>query len=220
MIVAAAHLGAAAYLVHRVEPIPPVEAPPPSVMVELAPLPTPSAAPAPPEMIAQEPEPLPELAPAPAVALAKPPIRPKPPERRVAQQQLESPAPRHEPTANAAEPAPTASPAGAEPPIRDSTAVVPASPSYLGLLLSHLGRYKHYPRAAQLQHIQGTIYLRFTMDRSGNVLAYRIERSSGHGELDDAAGEMIKQAQPLPQLPPEMTQQQLELVVPVQFFLR
>ena len=58
------------------------------------------------------------------------------------------------------------------------------------------------------------------MDREGRVITHRLQESSGHRLLDREVEEMIKRAQPLPRMPDDMEQAQLELVVPVQFFLR
>jgi periplasmic protein TonB len=95
-----------------------------------------------------------------------------------------------------------------------------SSADYLDLLRTWLERHKEYPRRAQLRRQEGTALLRFVVDRDGHVLSYRIEESSGHAALDDAVEEMLERAQPLPTMPPEMTQARLELVVPVTFQLR
>jgi periplasmic protein TonB len=87
-------------------------------------------------------------------------------------------------------------------------------------LMAQLDRAKRYPPAAQQRRAQGVAYLRFTMDRSGKVLATVLERSSGHEDLDAEVLALIKRADPLPAFPPEMAQDRLELVVPVQFSLR
>ena len=62
--------------------------------------------------------------------------------------------------------------------------------------------------------------LEFVMDRSGNVLSYRIAGSSGFADLDDEAREMIKNAQPLPPVPPSYPGTTLDLVLPLVFSLR
>ena len=87
-------------------------------------------------------------------------------------------------------------------------------------LLAHLERARRYPREAQLRSEQGTVYLRFRMDRSGRVLSAGIDRSSGYPDLDAEVLDMINRAQPLPPIPPAIAQNQLELSVPVRFSLR
>jgi protein TonB len=71
-----------------------------------------------------------------------------------------------------------------------------------------------------MQRQQGTAFLYFAMDRNGQVLDYRLERSSGHALLDREVEAMIKRAEPLPRLPESWQQTRLELVVPIQFALR
>ncbi len=87
-------------------------------------------------------------------------------------------------------------------------------------LLAWLQRHKEYPRRAKRRQQQGTALLYFVMDREGQVLEYRIEVSSGHRLLDQEVTAMIERAQPLPEMPAEMPGARLELVVPVEFFLR
>jgi protein TonB len=91
---------------------------------------------------------------------------------------------------------------------------------YMARLQAWLERHKEYPRRAKLRRQEGTVVLYFVMNREGRVLEYRLRRSSGHASLDHAVEEMIERAQPLPKMPQEMRQARLELVVPVQFYLR
>ncbi|MFN2361112.1 MAG: energy transducer TonB [Marinobacter sp.] len=95
-----------------------------------------------------------------------------------------------------------------------------ATENYAATLLAWLERHKEYPRRAQLRRQQGTVMLFFVIDRQGRVLEHRIEQSSGHTLLDDEVRELIERAQPLPAMPASMDKETLELVVPVQFFLR
>lgn len=95
-----------------------------------------------------------------------------------------------------------------------------SSADYLALVQAWLERHKEYPRRAQLRRIEGTAVLRFVMDRDGKVLSFRLERGSGHAVLDEAVREMVERASPFPPLPAEIHQANLELVVPVSFYLR
>lgn len=95
-----------------------------------------------------------------------------------------------------------------------------SSTDYLALVQAWLERHKEYPRRAQLRRIEGTAVLRFVMDRDGKVLSFRLERGSGHAVLDEAVREMVERASPFPPLPAEIHQANLELVVPVSFYLR
>ncbi|KPG00675.1 energy transducer TonB, partial [Rhodopseudomonas sp. AAP120] len=99
-------------------------------------------------------------------------------------------------------------------------AAAAALPSYRERLVAHLARYKQYPSASKAAGDQGTALLSFTVGRSGQVLASRLARSSGHPALDAETMAMIHRAQPLPSFPAEMTQASLSFTVPVNFSLR
>lgn len=230
LLVLLLHVGAALYLLSRQVSVDAGGPPPAAVMIDLAPLPAPPA-PAPPEPVV-EPEPQPQLMPAPppppppeialpqvepspapkpAVVLArKPPPKVKPVER-LPEARLEQPPPDAPPVA-AAPPAPATAP-----PAVNSGAV---RASWEERLVGWLQRYKRYPRLAQEQRQEGTVYLRFTMDRQGRVLASQIQRGSGYSLLDEEVAALIQRAQPLPAPPPEVTGAQITLTLPVQFSLR
>jgi len=87
-------------------------------------------------------------------------------------------------------------------------------------LKAWLERHKRYPRGAQMRRQEGTALLHFVMDREGRILEYRLQESSGHATLDREVEAMLKRAEPLPTFPEEMQASQLELVVPVTFYLR
>jgi len=91
---------------------------------------------------------------------------------------------------------------------------------YAATLLAWLERHKEYPRSARLRRQEGTVMLYFVVDREGRVLAHRIDKGSGYPALDAGVLAKIERAQPLPAMPAHMDKPTLELVVPVQFFLR
>lgn len=87
-------------------------------------------------------------------------------------------------------------------------------------LTQHLQKFKRYPSGAQARGEEGLVLLRFSVDRSGRVLAHQIAQSSGHPDLDAEVMSMIERAQPLPPFPPSMTEAVLDqLVVPIRFSL-
>jgi protein TonB len=91
---------------------------------------------------------------------------------------------------------------------------------YIATLQAWLARHKEYPRSAQKRGQEGTALLYFVIDRDGRVIEYRLQKSSGYRVLDREVSAMIERAQPLPKIPDDMPMQQLQLVLPVQFFLR
>jgi periplasmic protein TonB len=87
-------------------------------------------------------------------------------------------------------------------------------------IIAQLERYKRYPDQAQRERQTDTVYLDFTMDRAGNVLDFHIERSAGYALLDNEVTALIRRAAPLPPPPKQVPGQRLELMVPVEFFLK
>lgn len=207
--------------------------PPAAVMLELAPLPAapeaaPSEAPPGPELseVVPEPEPPPPVQMPPSmmaeVTLPEPepppPIDLKPPEPKPVEKRPPKPP---QPKVTAPQAAPERATAAAAP-APGATSEPPSAtlPTWKGLLLRHLERHKRYPSEAQRARQEGIAYVRFTMSRDGRVLAARIERASGVSSLDQEGLDLLRRAQPLPPLPSDQPGESLELVVPVQFFLR
>ncbi|WP_313440172.1 energy transducer TonB [Novosphingobium sp.] len=95
-----------------------------------------------------------------------------------------------------------------------------AKPTWEGMVLGALNKVKRYPREASFRHQQGVPYIRFVMNREGDVLSVRLERSSGIRSLDGEAVSLPKRAAPLPKPPKDVGGETIELVVPVEFFMR
>lgn len=84
-------------------------------------------------------------------------------------------------------------------------------------LMSHLERRKRYPSESRKNKEEGTAYVRFTIDTSGNVTSVSLSRSSGYPSLDNAVVEMVRRASPVPAPPPGINR---TIVAPVRFNLR
>jgi periplasmic protein TonB len=243
-LIAALHVGGAWVAMHWHPAEAPAPPPPPAaVMIDLAPLP--AAPPAPPSEI--PPGPKQEVSqpspPEPAVQPIVPPSPPRPAPKG------EVPLPRkpkpttpkrperivlHEPPKLRPDNKPPALATTAPPEVQASSAptvaaptssLVPAPsatavPTWQGLLLGRLEQFKRYPSVAELRRQQGVAELRFTMDRKGRILSASIEKSSGFDALDEETLALIHRAEPLPAPPPEVMGDPIELVVPVQFFLK
>ncbi len=93
-----------------------------------------------------------------------------------------------------------------------------ARQSWEAQLLAHLERYRRFPARARAARQQGTVYVRFTMNRAGAVLSASVLRGSGFTALDQAALDTLRRAQPLPAIPADRPDV-VELTVPVEFFL-
>lgn len=92
--------------------------------------------------------------------------------------------------------------------------------AYFAELQAYLERHRRYPRGAQLRRQEGTAVLYFVIDRQGNVLDYRIERSSGYRLLDREVAAMLERARPLPPAPPDLQRSRFELLLPIRFAMR
>ncbi len=95
-----------------------------------------------------------------------------------------------------------------------------APETWEGRLLAALNKHRRYPREAMMRRQQGVPFIRIVIDREGKVLSSRLERSSGIPELDREAVALPRRASPLPKPPKERPGDTLDLVVPVEFFLR
>jgi protein TonB len=89
--------------------------------------------------------------------------------------------------------------------------------SWQNSVVLHLNRHKRYPAEARQQEMQGVVRVRFVMDRSGQLTASEIAKTSGYAALDQEALELLKRASPLPRPPPAIDGETIELVVPIQF---
>jgi len=243
LLIVGLHAGSAWLALHWMDRVVPAPAPPPAaIMIDLAPLP--AAPPAPPNETPPGPQqanappllepalrqPLPEAPPSPAPQVAVPvPPKPKPqpvprrrptdarpPLKRVPDETPVAPATTAPPQVEA----PSAPTAAAPAPGFSATPSSDAAPTWRGLLLARLEQFKRYPTLAQTRRQQGVAYLRFTIDRNGKVLSAQIEKSSGYDMLDEETLALIHRAEPLPKPPPEAPGDPVELIVPIQFFLR
>lgn len=225
------HAGALAIVELYSPTITPPPSPPMAMSVELSPIPAAPAALASaesqPEPSSPEPEPKVEPKPEPPPPLkAEVPI-PKPPPPRKAERPPErprdvaKPAPEPPTAASAAAMvAPNVAPAPASPGQANSAMMAEAKRNWMGLVMAYLERHKRYPRQAQSLRQEGTVSLRFSIDRKGDILNARLEKGSDYSVLDNEGLAMLKRAGRVPPPPSEVKGDVIELVVPVRFFLR
>lgn len=197
-------------------PLPPPPEPP-AEPVKLPPPPPPDPVPEPEPVKLPEPPPPERPRDPPPVRLAKPKVRqpevrpaPPVPDVRLSEPVVERPPP--------PPPPPQVAVVQMSPrPVRRSFG---PPPNYLSLISAQLERNKFYPPMAQRRRQHGEALLRFTVARDGRVLAWTLDRSTGHALLDRAVEEMIRRASPMPPMPADMDGDRFELTVPVPFTLR
>jgi protein TonB len=95
----------------------------------------------------------------------------------------------------------------------------PARPGFTAtdvarMALQQIARQPFYPEEAIARGLQGEAVVRLFLDESGNAIAARLESSSGHAILDDAAVRAARAVHSLPAGSPT------EIVLPVRFRLR
>lgn len=202
------------------EPPPEIAAAEPEVVEAVTPEPQPAPEPETAPILEAELPPPPPAAPPPPPQAVRPPPRPTLPHRetRVATPAAPRPQQPQQTTAPPAAPASASAQAAAPAPVARRFAGPP--PSYVARLAAALERAKRYPNSARLRRQEGVASLRFRIRRDGSVTGWRIERSTGFTDLDEAVGEMIQRASPLPRPPDEMEGEFIEMVVPVRFNLR
>jgi protein TonB len=102
----------------------------------------------------------------------------------------------------------------------DAQIATKAAAPEVGTAVLHLNRHKRYPSSARANDQQGDVHVRFSMDRSGQLTASQVARSSGFALLDEEALELLKRASPLPRPPVAMPGETLELIVPIRFRIK
>mgnify|MGYP001430076181 CR=1 FL=1 len=93
-----------------------------------------------------------------------------------------------------------------------------ARQSWEARLLAHLEQYRRFPARARAARQQGTVHIRFRINRVGSVITATVVRSSGFATLDQAALDTLKRALPLPAIPKDRPDE-IELTIPVEFYL-
>ncbi len=124
-------------------------------------------------------------------------------------------------------PAETSAASAAQPQEDGGTAAIPmprheaggrAASAFQRILFTHIARYQAYPDDARRDRLQGQVELYFSMRRDGTVTDIEVAASSGHVELDDAAINTIKRAEPLPRIPTNLPDS-LNIAIPMAFVL-
>lgn len=68
----------------------------------------------------------------------------------------------------------------------------------IAVIQARIQRALFYPRKARRRGIEGTVHVRFDIQRDGRVDGLAVQRSSGHAMLDRASVKTIERAQPFP----------------------
>ncbi|WP_282605555.1 energy transducer TonB [Pelagibius sp. Alg239-R121] len=89
--------------------------------------------------------------------------------------------------------------------------------NYKDQVLLWVKRHGSYPRESHRFRQEGTVLLHFVVSRSGEILYYNIRKSSGFYLLDQAVKKMMERSSPVPPIPAQISQDEIEFTVPVEF---
>lgn len=92
-------------------------------------------------------------------------------------------------------------------------------PRWVAAVSQWLASRKSYPEAARERGEEGNVEVRFTVERSGRVVAAAIVRPSGSALLDEAALGLLRQAA-FPAFPEDMAQDRVTITTTVRYSLR
>lgn len=88
---------------------------------------------------------------------------------------------------------------------------------YLSRVYRHIDPYRDYPAAARAAGQHGRVVTRVTINRAGQLLDIRLDRSSGWPLIDNAEMAAIRRAMPLPPVPDGMRGDPVVLVLPMNY---
>lgn len=123
---------------------------------------------------------------------------------------LIAPEPPQPPVETKAEPKPEPKPRPAPRPVRPGFTATDAA----RMALQQMAQQPFYPEEAIARGLEGEAIVRLFLDESGNAIAARLEGSSGHPILDEAAVRAARTVRSLPAGTPS------EVLLPVRFRLR
>lgn len=94
-----------------------------------------------------------------------------------------------------------------------------ARDSYGNTLWGAIGKYKQYPRIAQMRGWQGEAIVELQLDGNGKLKSKKIIQSSGYDALDKQALDMVEKAAPFPAPPEILRGSSFSIKVPIPFKL-
>lgn len=122
------------------------------------------------------------------------------------------------PATIAAAAAPTAAPA-TRPKLTDQSTrpAEQARSDYRDALAAWLRRHKHYPMHLRRRGVDGAGALRLRVDRAGSVELARMQTGTGDSRLDDITLDMVRRAEPFPQMSDALEGQSFECVIDIRY---
>lgn len=89
--------------------------------------------------------------------------------------------------------------------------------NYEDRVMLWLKRHGSYPYAAAIYQLEGTVTLKFVINRQGYILNYQLLKQSKWHLLNLAVRKMMRRSSPVPPIPPEIAKNEMTFVIPVHF---
>jgi|SRR6185312_943047 protein TonB len=93
-------------------------------------------------------------------------------------------------------------------------------PLWMRAVTERVRQFFYYPEAALAVHRTGLVLVHFVVRRNGQLDRLEIGKSSGDAELDKAAIDILRKAQPLPSIPDRMHTDRVDGTLPINFGVR
>lgn len=93
-------------------------------------------------------------------------------------------------------------------------------PAWMRAVTERVRQFFYYPGDALAVHRTGVVMVHFLVRRNGQIDRVGIGKSSGDGELDHAATDIVEKAQPLPPIPERMHTDRVDGQLPINFGVR
>lgn len=93
-------------------------------------------------------------------------------------------------------------------------------PAWMRAVSERVSQFFYYPSGALAVHRTGLVIVHFVVRRDGKIDRLQIGKSSGDAELDKAAIDILRKAQPLPPIPDRMHTDRVEGELPINFGVR
>lgn len=82
---------------------------------------------------------------------------------------------------------------------------------YAGVIKNRLEAAWVYPEQAKLEAVEGTVRIKFTLEKDGNLSASNLLSSSGHAGLDENVFRAVAEAAPFPPFPDDLDIERLHI---------
>jgi protein TonB len=93
-------------------------------------------------------------------------------------------------------------------------------PVWMRAVTGRVRQFFYYPDPALAQRITGVVTLHFIVRKDGQIDRLEIGKSSGDHDLDQAAIDIMRKAQPLPPIPDRMHVDRVDGALPINFGVR